>query len=275
MYKANYHTHVKYCNHAIGDVIDYVKEAYNLGLLELGMSDHGPVLESFMNANDYKRTYCFEYMKLDNIDIYLNDIKKAQEEFKGKIKILSGFETEFLPKYIDHYKFLRSKVDYLNLGIHFYEFDNKIIDTYIDVNYDNVLGYLDTLKKAIDTNLFNTVVHPDLFLYEYKDKFGNNNFDERCEFVTRSIIEYCIKNNIYVEVNANGLKYSLNKSDRNMWRYPNVKFWQIAKEYKDLKILLGADAHNPKHLYNDNVKDVIKFIEDMGLNICEFMEINH
>ncbi len=36
MLKANYHTHLKYCNHAIGSTEDYVKVALENGMTEIG-----------------------------------------------------------------------------------------------------------------------------------------------------------------------------------------------------------------------------------------------
>ena len=38
MLKNNYHTHMKYCNHATGDVIDYVKKAVELHAPLVGLS---------------------------------------------------------------------------------------------------------------------------------------------------------------------------------------------------------------------------------------------
>ena len=275
MYKANYHTHMRFCNHAIGDVIDYVKEAYDLGFVELGMTDHAPIPEYFMDEDFYKKTYSYQNMKLDMVDSYLKQIDDAKKAYKDKINVLSGFETEYLEKQKSFYFDLRKKVDYLNLGIHYYEYNGKFYDSYTDVNYESIVGYLNTVINALNTNLFNVLVHPDVFMFDYKDKDGKWCFDEKCEMVTRKIIEECIKHDVYVEVNANGLKYSKDKNNKNMWKYPYPKFWEIAKEYKDLKILIGADAHNPKDLYNDNVKEVIKFSEDLGLKIDEKMVIKH
>ncbi len=275
MYKTNYHTHMRFCNHAEGDVIDYVNEAISLGFIELGMTDHAPILESFMNEADYKRTWSFQNMKEEDVFSYLKQIEECKIKFGDKINILSGFETEYLEKEKDFYINLRKKVDYLNLGIHYYEYNNKIIDVYSDVNYDNIDGYLETLKKAMDVNIFNIFVHPDIFMFNYKDKNGNWNFDEKCEKITRSIFELCIKCDVYVEINANGLKYSSNKNDMNMWKYPYVKFWEIAKEYKDLKILISSDAHNPLDLYNDNVEKVIDFANKLNLKIEKKMVIKH
>jgi len=275
MYKANYHTHMKYCNHAVGDVEDYVKAAINYGLVELGMTDHGPIPSYFMNEEDYNRTVSYENMKEEMVPLYLKQIEDAKIKYGDKINILSGFEVEYLDKQKSYYESLRKKVDYLNLGIHFYEYNSKLYDTYNEVDYNSIDGYLETVKKALNTNLFNTLVHPDLFMYRYKDINGNWCFDEKCEKVTRAILEECIKHDVYVEINANGLKKARFVSDRSTWKYPYVKFWEIAKEYKDLKILIGADAHEPFRIYNDNVREVIKFSEDLGLKIEEKMVIKH
>jgi len=274
VFKANYHTHVKYCNHAVGDVKDYIKAAINFGLEEIGMTDHAPILESFMSEKDYDRIYGFENMKMPTVDIYLNDIEEARKNYGDKIRILSGFESEYIDGHLDFYKDLRKRVDYLNLGVHYYVHDGILYDTYKEVDYKNLDYYVETVKNALDTNLFNVLVHPDLFMISYKDENGNRVFDENCLKATREILEYCIKKNVYVEINANGIKRA-DLHDRSTWLYPYVKFWEIAKEYKDLKVLIGADAHNPEHIYNERVKEAIKFADDLGIKVEKFMTINH
>ena len=41
--KANYHTHIFLCKHAIGDVEDYVKKAIGLQYHTIAITDHGPL----------------------------------------------------------------------------------------------------------------------------------------------------------------------------------------------------------------------------------------
>ena len=226
MLKNNYHTHMKYCNHADGMVIDYVKEAVMLGFLELGMSDHAPVLESLMSKEEYLNNYGYDTMKLSDVEDYLNQIEECQRKFPN-IKIYSGFETEYLEEQKDFYLSLRKRVDYFNLGIHF-----------------------------------------------FRDKNGCHTFDEQCEEITRKIAHLAMENNIYLEINTNGLKYCKDKHDLNTWLYPYPKFWEIMKEY-NVKIIVGADAHTIDALSNENVSLVYDFIKKLGINIEEKMVITN
>lgn len=272
MLKCNYHTHMKYCNHAEGMVIDYVKKAISLGFLELGMSDHAPVLKSFMSEKEYQENWCYDTMRMDQVEDYLNQINECKEKFKN-IKIYSGFETEYLKEQHDFYLSLRKKVDYFNLGIHFLRDKNgNVLNCYKDLNYSNVEEYLNTLEEALKTKMYTTFVHPDMFMYGYKDKDGLERFDEKCEYITREIAKLAMKYDVYLEVNTNGLKYCKDKKDRSTWKYPYPRFWEIIKEYP-VKILIGADAHTIDSLCNENVEFVLDFVKEMGLKIEEKMVI--
>ena len=275
MIKANYHTHLLYCNHANGHAEDYIEEALKQGFTELGITDHAPVLECFMTQEEYAHNWCHQPMKLDTMFTrYLPEVRKAQQTYK-QIHILTGFEVEYLPKHRYYIEKLRKEVDNLNLGIHFFTYKGKCLSSYYDVNSQTIYGYLDTAVQAMNTGLFNTLVHPDLFMFDYHDRFGNRCFDEDCRYVTRKLLECAIKNNMYVEINANGIKNSFVYSDGAAWLYPDLSFWTIAKEYPDLKILIGADAHDPTDLASENVQKVCDFAEKLGLTIAEKMEILH
>lgn len=272
MLKNNYHTHMKYCNHAEGMVIDYVLKAISLNFDELGLSDHAPVLKSFMNEQEYIDNYGIDNMRLDQVEDYLNQIKDCQKKFPN-IKIYSGFETEYLEEQKDFYKSLRKKVDYFNLGIHFLRDKNgHVLNCYKELDYSNLDEYYNTALKALSTGMYTTFVHPDMFMFGYKDKNGNHVFDQKCEEITRKIANLALKYDIYLEVNTNGLKYCQDKNNRDTWLYPYPKFWEIIKEYP-VKIIVGADAHQPSALDNDNVCLVFEFIKDLGLKIEEKMVI--
>jgi len=271
MLKNNYHTHMKYCNHAKGMVIDYVRMASSLNMEELGMTDHAPVLDDFLSSLDYDRNYGSDNMKLEQVDDYLNQIEECRMLYPN-LKIYSGFESEFLEDHEDFYRFLRNKVDYMNLGIHFFKYNGKVINTYEDMTEDTLKGYVKNVENALKSGIFNTLCHPDLFMFDYKDKFGNHEFDDACRLATHEICKLAIKYDVYLEVNCNGFRYVKDYNNKKEWKYPYPDFWLIAKEYP-VKIILGCDAHEPEALCNQNVDLAIKFTRDLGLNVLERMVI--
>lgn len=276
MIKNNYHTHLCYCNHAVGHAEDYIEEALKHGFKELGITDHAPVLECSMTSIEYQKNWCEKPMKLDTMyQYYLPELAQAKEKYQGKIRILSGFETEYLKSNLFFIRMLRSKVDYLNLGVHFFDYHGQVLNSYSDVNPVTIEGYVNTCIEGMKTGLFNTLVHPDLFMFAYQDSFGNRVFDERCEWASRKIIEAAIACDVYLEVNANGLKNSILFSDGKEWLYPYRRFWEIVTEYPSAKILIGADAHDPTHLAGESIKKVCQFAEELGLNTSSYMELKH
>jgi len=108
--KANYHTHMYLCRHAIGTVSDYAESAIANGLSILGMSDHAP----FEELKDRSvRMYPQE------LPTYLEECDRAIEKYSGQLKIYKGLEIEYFEGHDEMYRELLSKLDYLILGQHY------------------------------------------------------------------------------------------------------------------------------------------------------------
>ena len=273
----NYHTHTKYCGHAKGDVEDYIKEAVNLNMEELGISDHAPIpLNHGMTKEEWEENYCYENMDINTFDNLLKEIDNLKSKYN--IKLYKGCESEYLYNNDDWYKELRSKLDYMILGIHFFNGEGRVLDTYKDINYKNVDCYYECAKRAIETGLFDYLAHPDLYLFDYKSKNGINEFDSKAKEICLKLINLCVKYDIYFEINANGLKFAKDINDRSKWRYPNIEFFKCVKEYMDnnpgkLKLIIGADAHKPIDLNSNNIKLVEDMIKDLGLDVLDKIEV--
>ena len=264
---ANYHTHNQLCNHAVGDCEAYVLEAINLGMEEIGITDHNPIPVEYLTPYYYKRNWCFRNMSYDAFEnVYLQELDEVIEKYGDKIRILKGVEAEYIPHHHDYYVEMSKKLDYMLLGLHFFYDNEKCLNSYGDVNYETIKFYVDNAIKAMSTGLFKVFVHPDLFMFNYKNINGERKFDEAAVSATRQIIEAAIKYDVYLELNCNGLQNTYKRSSSE-WLYPYIEFWQIAKEYKDLKIIIGADAHNPKQLASKEVEDVIDFANRLGLKV--------
>lgn len=270
--KANYHTHVKLCGHAIGMVEDYVKVAVEEGYTSLGMSDHGPVSRDHMSPFDYSRNWLDRQMDLNIMEnVYLADLRRVRELYKDKINLHFGLEIEYIAKYHDYYKELRSKFDYFNLAMHFFHKGDIVINGFGDMNYDNVLDYANSAKVAMETGLYEILVHPDVWMHEYASKNGRNEWDDRCTEATKIIIESAIKNNVYLEINCGGLyKVTAAKEVPGEYGYPRRQFWEIASTYKELNVVIGADAHDPKQLYSEEITQAKQFADKLGVNIKYF-----
>lgn len=265
--KCNYHTHNRLCNHATGEAKDYVLKAISLGMEELGLSDHGPIPTSFMPYQEYKDNLCYRFMSYDVFEnIYLKELEDVVKTYGDKIKLYRGLEVEYIPAEHDFYEKLAAKLDYLNLGIHYFVSNGKIHNSYSHVNATNVLDYAKNACIAMDTGLFKTLVHPDLFMFSYENINGERKFDEAALTASKMIIESAIKNNVYLEVNCNGLSNS-RKYDSSDWLYPYHEFWNLVKTYTDAKIIIGIDAHRPEALDSEDIEKVIAFTKEIGLNV--------
>ena len=108
----NYHTHTYRCKHAVGTVEDYVKAAIENDVQVLGMSDHTP----FPNDSHWLKVR----MAYEELEAYCKEIDEAKEKYK-EIKILKGFECEYLKEYHEFYKEVllgQHEADYLILAGH-------------------------------------------------------------------------------------------------------------------------------------------------------------
>ena len=271
MLKANYHTHTKYCNHAGGLASDYAESAIKNGFNVLGMSDHAPLPLPLKQPSDitFRNMYIEEFL-----DGYLVDAYNAKEKYKDKLTMYVGVETEYIKAYHKHYEFLRSKLDYMILGIHFFYIGDKRINTYGEINKSNIMEYAKVACEAMNTGLYDYFAHPDLFFIQYKNEDGNIVWDELCDKASRIMIECAIKNNVYLEINANGPNNSrrFGYSEDFNWLYPTSHFWSIVKEYPEAKCIIGSDAHNPDSLVTSDTPKIIEFVNKLGIKVEDYLK---
>lgn len=273
MLKANYHTHLALCGHAEGMSEDYVKEALKLNYKVLGISDHAFVPREFMSKKEYDENWLYESMTEDDFyNIYLKDIEFVQNKYSS-IKIYKSLETEFLSKRKEHYKRLKNNVDYMILGIHFFEHNNNIQSVYKPMNNVLLNSYVKTAVDAMESNIFKIFAHPDIYMYEYQNK-GKFIFDDYCIKAARILIESSIKNDIYLELNASGLfKGSRMVKNKLEYYYPRSEFWDIVKEYKNVKVVIGCDAHRPSELGGEHIIMAEQILKKRKIKYSTYIEI--
>ena len=269
--KNNYHTHIKLCNHAFGMPKDYVEEAIRLGMDSLGISDHNPV-PAFLYPEAFQK-YLPNNMTLEQFyDVYLPSIEECISKYSDKINIYKGLECEYMVGHDDYYQELRKHLDYIGLGIHFFNYNGFVYNSYVNVDYESLKHYVDNAIMAIDTGLFDIFFHPDVFMMNYKNKNGERKLDVEGLELCEKMIKHAVEKGIYLEINANGIGNS-KRVHPTEYMYPNKDFWKIVKKYPDAKIIIGCDAHGLDALNNENVQKTFNFIEELELNVLESIEL--
>lgn len=254
--KTNYHTHHYLCNHANGDMTDYIEEAILKQYSEIGISDHGPL------PNEPFPRMSIEAFK----NVYLKEFRECKVKYQNKIKTFIGLEIEYIFGMDDYYHKLGEEVDYLILACHYYSgkpgYEMK---SYYDCNTpEKLLEYTELVEKALDTKLFKILAHPDIYMLGYPD------FDSLNEICVNRILDAAERNDVVIELNANGIRKGKirNENGKMVYAYPYRKFWEIVKERKS-RVVIGSDCHDPSQLDDMAMAEARKLADELKLNIIE------
>ena len=222
MLKANYHTHTYRCRHATGTEREYIETAIAAGMTTLGFSDHCPQLFPGDYYSDYR-------MYPDQTEDYVNTLLSLREEYKDRIHIKIGYETEYYPEIFDAFlQFVgQYPCDYLILGQHF--LDNETTRRYSgrkneDESY--LADYVNQVSEAMRTGRFTYIAHPELQNYVGDPAVYRREY-------TR-LIRCAMETGTPLEINLLGI--------RGNRHYPNEAFWALAGEL-GADVVIGCDAH--------------------------------
>lgn len=239
--KANYHTHTYRCMHARGTDEDYVKAAVDGGFDVLGFADHAP----WRFDSDFVSGI---RMKPHQLPDYVASIAGLQEKYRGQIRLYTGLEIEYFPRYRDQYSRLRDAgIQYFILGQHY--LDSEETGPYVgrmNARDDGeVMRYAEAVAEGLATGLFRYLCHPDLFLRSSPE------FTPGCERAADVICQAALEAHVPLEFNLLGF-YNILCGDP--FGYPNVDFWNYIRRWNN-QTILGVDAHNPELLNNDALWD--------------------
>ena len=256
---ANYHTHTYRCGHAENiSERAYIEKAIELGIRDLGFSDHSPMPMPKGCDICTKNTLLSIRMSMDETDDYVNTLLKLKEEYKNDINIHIGFEVEYfacvfdeLIEYLSQYP-----TEYIILGQHFSDFDTKHKYYGDKTSRADVLEeYVSQVIKGIRTGKFTYLAHPDLINY------GQAPLDAY-EREAKRLINCANEHKIPLEINFYGLQ--------QMRNYPTLQFWQIANDI-GCDVVFGSDAHFAKNVCDPTA---LRFAENLvksfpNLNLLE------
>jgi histidinol-phosphatase (PHP family) len=242
---ADYHMHTPLCRHAVGEPVDYARRALEIGLTEIGFSDHSPMRQD--NFDNWR-------MNFSQLDEYVAKVRHAQKEFP-QLTIRLALEVDFLPGHEGWIRELaaRHPWDYFIGSVH-YVSDSWAIDDPQKLSewkhrdsFEVWSTYFERLTLAAESKLFEIIGHADL-----PKKFGHKP-NRDCAPLYEKFLHAAKKSGCAIELNTAGLR----KDCREI--YPGREILKLAFQ-SGVPICFGSDAHAP---------------EEVGLNFTEAISLAH
>ncbi len=218
------HNHTTRCNHAEGTIDEYIERAIELGIDIYGFSEHAPM--------DFDEKY---RLPLCDMQAYADDVLSAKKRYKGEIKILLGYEVDWLPGHMEE-SVLNAKVDYLIGSVHFidkWSFDNpEFLAGWKNRDIDEIWrAYFEATEAMAASGKFDIVGHLDLIkVFKYLPK-------QDVRLLAKDALEAIKKSNMVLELNAAGLRKPIGEI------YPSKTLLEEAFSL-DIPITFASDAHS-------------------------------
>ena len=247
--KVDLHNHTKLCNHAEGEVFEYVERAIEKETRYFGFADHAPM--------DFDPKYRMSFAQMSE---YEKSVLEAKERYKDTIEILLGYEVDYLEGHMDA-RVLHAKVDYLIGSVHFIDgwgFDNpEFIGRYEHEDIDVIWQqYFDAIEKMAQTRLFDIVGHLDLIkVFKYMPK------GDILAIAKKALI--AIKEaDMSLEVNMAGYRKPIAEP------YPSLALLKEAHKL-GIPITFASDAHNPEQI-SLFAEETVAFAKSAGYGECVY-----
>ncbi len=255
MSRQNFHTHTRLCKHASGWIDDYCQAALAQQVAVLGFSDHTP----FPDGRWFGvRT------SLEELPEYAAAIRQAKTAYPG-LAVLGGMDCEHVPEYLDFFRDTllgEFELDYLAGTLHSYQYRGKWTALYgRAIPDDQLAAYAVQVAAAINSGLYASIAHPDLFGVSLRG------WSPAAEACSRTIVEAAVAGQVPLEINAYGLrKKTIADGDGCRHQYPLRRFWEIAAEYGRLLVVANSDAHAPEDVWG-NTDDAMNLARELHLHV--------
>lgn len=233
------HVHTQRCHHAEGDFEDYINRALELELTTIGFCEHAPFL-----FDHNKR------MNISEVSKYFEKLRMLKKRYANQLNILAGLEVDYMPEAEPYIRQLIDGVscDYLFAGVHFLKIGSKTLSIWDFEHWQAPLVrqyYFYSLIQAIESGLFDGIVHPDSIL-----RSGLQPSDIKEEF--DRLIECLAVAGVSYEVNCSGFRKNAfdqvsGKMQERTSSFPNLEF-AIRAHQRGVPITIGSDAHRPREL---------------------------
>ena len=231
---SSYHVHSCFSD-GESDIVEYVIAAGDMGLDEVGISDHY-VLFPDRRKLDWN-------MPVDAMDEYVELVQSAAGEAPENLVVRLGIEADYIPETTAELREVLAyqPFDYVIGSVHFV--DAFAVDGYVvawekllQPEIDDIIrGYWVRVAEMARTGMYDIAGHLDL-----TKKFGfypSVDLSREIDAALDAISEFCMT----VEINTSGWYMPAGE------QYPSVPILQGCLE-RGIPVMVSADAHKPENL---------------------------
>jgi len=250
--KIDYHTHHVRCGHAKGELEEYVLRGIELGLAQLGLSDHMPLIH--VNPATY---YEGMAMPMEELPRYVEECLYLKDKYRDRIDIRVGLEGDYIEGYEEQIAAIVEAYpwDYVIGSVHFlgewdvtdfrqlHNWEGKDVDKVYETYYDAV-------QKAARTGLYDYIGHVDVI-----KRFGQKPSSDMTE-LERKTLDVIKENGLAIELNASGLRMPVQEM------FPSRRMLEYCRAI-GIPLTVGSDAHEPERLFQ-YLDEAYALLKDVG-----------
>ncbi|MDE0672071.1 MAG: histidinol-phosphatase [Caldilineaceae bacterium] len=238
------HMHTTLCRHATGSVDDYARQAVERGLKGMTVTCHCPLPN---RINHEAR------MAPDELDTYVNLVGRSAAEWRGRLDIRMGMESDFAPFLIPYLTELHAShpFSYILGSVHPHAgYFKEQYDTGDTPAYRRT--YYRILAEAAESGLFDCLSHPDLVK---NIDHAEWDFDRYAPDIEASLDRIAAAGTC-MELNTSGLLKTIKEYN------PGRAQLELMHQRR-IPVVVGADAHTA-HRVADHFKEALDLLADIG-----------
>lgn len=253
----DYHTHHARCGHAVGSLEEYVRRGIEIGLSQIGLSDHMPLLHV-----DPAAYYPEMAMPMEELPRYVEEAFSLKEKYRGQIDVRVGLEGDYIEGWEKQIESIVRAYpwDYVIGSVHFLgEWDVSDFRQVHQWEGQDVFAvyerYYDAVAKAAATGFYDIMGHLDVI-----KRFGHRPDAARqaeMEALERRALEAVRSAGVAMELNASGLSKPVAEM------FPSRRVLAAAIEM-GIPLTVGSDAHDPMKL-SEHLDKARALLHELGV----------
>ena len=236
--------HTPLCGHAVDLPGEYAAVAYKLGFKGIIVTCHAPMPDGY---SEHIR------MSIAEFDQYVAMVQEATEEWRGRVDVRLGLESEYVPGFEGWIAELHQRAHFHHVLGSVHQHAGEYLDTYFQGDWvEFQRTYFRHLAEAAESGLYDTLSHPDLVKNQNPREWNR----ERVMDDIRRALDRIAHAGTAMELNTSGR----NKVVREMNPGREILAEMCAR---GIPVVIGADAHEPRRV-GDHYVEALRLLQEVG-----------